>query len=100
MPTWVSEHYDDADVSEKAFFAIKDIFCEFKASDHYQNLSKRERALMNEKKFRSAICKSAKFKPKYREKGKVRLIDGRYNSKDGLVNLKKKSEDGPDEAEQ
>jgi len=55
---------------------------------------------MNEKKFRSAISKSAKFKSKYREKEKVRLGDGKYNSKDGLVDLKKKSEDGPDEAEQ
>ena len=72
MPTWVSEHYDDAHVSEGAFVTIKDIFCDFKMSEHYQNLSKRERTLMNEKKFRSAISKSAKFKPKYREKGKVR----------------------------
>ena len=93
-------HYDDADVSERAFVTIKDIFCDFKMSEHYQNLSKRERTLMNEKKFRSAISKSAKFKSKYREKEKVRIIDGKYNSKDGLVDLKKKSEDGPDEAEQ
>ena len=100
MPTWVSEHYDDADVSERAFVTIKDIFCDFKMSEHYQNLSKRERTLMNEKKFRSAISKSAKFKPKYREKEKVRFVDGKYNSKDGLVDLKKKSEDGPDEAKQ
>ena len=101
MPTWVSEHYDDADVSEKEFASIKDIFCDFKMSEHYQNLSKRERRLMNEKKFRSAISKSAKFKPKYRENGKVLLSDGKYNSKDGLVDTKKKkSEDGPDEAEQ
>ena len=48
---------------------------------------------MNEKKFRSAISKSAKFKSKYREKEKARFIDGKYNSKDGLVDLKK-SEDG------
>ena len=100
MPTWVSEHYDDAHVSEKAFFAIKDLFFEFKASDHYQNLSKRERTLMNEKKFRSAISKSARYKAKYREKGKVTLGDGKKNTKDGLIDLKKKSEDGPDEAEQ
>ena len=93
MPTWVSEHYNDADVSEKEFASIKDIFCDFKMSEHYQNLSKRERSLMNEKKFRSAISKSAKFKSKYREKEKVRFIDGKYNSKDGLVDLKK-SEDG------
>ena len=92
MPTWVSEHYDDADASEKAFVAIKDLFFEFKASDHYQNLSKRERTLMNEKKFRSAISKSAKYKPKYREKEKVRLGDGKYNTKDGLVDLKKKQD--------
>jgi len=98
MPTWVSEHYDDADASEKAFVAIKDLFFEFKASDHYQNLNKRERTLMNEKKFRSAISKSAKYKPKYREKEKVRLGDGKYNTKDGLVDLKKKSEDGPGSA--
>ena len=92
MPTWVSEHYDDADASENAFIAIKDIFCEFKASEHYQNLNKRERTLMNEKKFRSAISKSAKYKPKYREKEKVRLGDGKYNTKDGLVDLKKKQD--------
>ena len=98
MPTWVSEHYDDADASENAFIAIKDIFCEFKASEHYQNLSQRERTLMNEKKFRSAISKSAKYKPQYREKGKVRLGDGKYNTKDGLVDLKNKSEDGPGSA--
>ena len=141
MPTWVSEHYDDAHVSEGAFVTIKDIFCDFKMSEHYQNLSKRERTLMNEKKFRSAISKSAKFKPKYREKGKVRycsrcvkkVLDekrrrsqggcglcstceanvdafeeaakeaartgtSKYNSKDGLVDIKKKSADGPDEA--
>ena len=30
MPTWVSEHYDDADVSEKKFASIKDLFCDFK----------------------------------------------------------------------
>ena len=96
---------------------------------------------MNEKKFRSVISKSAKFKPKYREKGKVRycsrcvkkVLDekrrrsqggcglcstceanvdafeeaakeaartgtSKYNSKDGLVDIKKKSADGPDEA--
>ena len=99
MPTWVSEHFDDADASEKAFVAIKDLFFEFKASDHYQNLSKRERTLMNEKKFRSAISKSARYKAKYREKGKVRLETGKYNTKDGLVDLKKKPEDGPEEAE-
>ena len=43
MPTWVSEHYDDADVSERAFVTIKDIFCDFKMSEHYQNLSKSAR---------------------------------------------------------
>ena len=69
MPTWVSEHYDDAHASEKAFVAIKDLFVEFKASDHYQNLSKRERTLMNEKKFRSAISKSAKVQAKVPREG-------------------------------
>ena len=54
---------------------------------------------MNEKKFRSAISKSARYKAKYREKGKVRLETGKYNTKDGLVDLKKKPEDGPEEAE-
>ena len=92
MPMWVSEHYDDADESEKSFVTIKDLYHNFKTSEHYQNLSKRERTLMNEKKFRSAISKSAKYKPKYREKEKVRLSDGKYNTKDGFVNLKKKSE--------
>ena len=99
MPTWVSEHYDDADESESAFSSIKDIYCKFKMSEHYQNLNKRERTLMNEKNFRSSISKSAKYKLKYREKGKVRFADGKYNTKDGLVDLKEKSEDGPDKAE-
>ena len=100
MPTWASEHYEDADEIERAFITIKDLYCAFKASEHYQNLSKRERTLMNEKKFRSAISKSAKYKPKYREKEKVRARDGKYNTKDGLVDLKKKCEDQPDETEQ
>ena len=95
MPAWVSEHYDDVDPSEQAFVAIKDLFYDFKMSDQYQNLSKRERTLMNEKKFRSAISKSARYKPKYREKEKVRLCDGRYNTKDGLVDVKKTPHDEP-----
>ena len=82
-------------MSERAFVTIKDIFCDFKMSEHYQNLSKRERTLMNEKKFRSAISKSAKFKSKYREKEKARFIDGKLIQLEGwaLVDLKK-SEDG------
>ena len=90
MPVWVSEHYDDVDPSEKAFVAIKDMFSDFRKSDHYQNLSKRERMCMNEKKFRSAISKSATYKSRYREKMKVRLHDGTYNTKDGLVDVRKK----------
>lgn len=95
MPAWVMEHYDDVEPNEKAFIAIKDLFYDFKTSDHYQNLSKRERTLMSEKKFRSAICKSARYKPKYREKEKVRLSDGKYNTKDGLVDVRKKPEGEP-----
>ncbi len=95
MPAWVVEHCDDVDPSENAFIAIKDLFYDFKKSDHYQTLSKRERTLMNEKKFRSAICKSAMYKSKYREKMKVRLSDGSYNTKDGLVDVRKKPGDEP-----
>ena len=90
MPAWVDEHYDDAGSGEHAFIAIKDLYLDFKLSDHYQNLSKRERTLMNEKKFRGAICKSARFKPKYREANKVTLASGERNKKDGLVDLVKK----------
>ena len=90
MPAWVDEHYDDAGPGEHAFIAIKDLYLDFKQSEHYQNLSKRERTLMNEKKFRGAICKSARFKPKYREANKVTLTSGDRNKKDGLADLVKK----------
>ena len=100
MPTWVSEHYEDADEIERAFIAIKDLYYAFKTSEHYQKLNRRERPLMNLMQFRSAISKSAKYKPKYRASQRGSVRDGTYHAQDGLVDLKKKCEDQPDETEQ
>jgi len=97
MPAWVDEHYeilapDTASEREVEFRSIKELHADFRTSATFQTLSRREQRGMNESKFRGAIKKSARFKGKYREAKKVRLSDGKYNDKDGLVDVQKKPE--------
>ena len=97
MPAWVDEHYDilQPDAAREGnvkFASIKDLHVDFRASATFQTLNKREQRSMNESKFRGAIKKSAKFKGQYREAKKVRLSNGEYNGKDGLIDVQKKSE--------
>ena len=95
IPSWVSENYDIiADDEVRSFISVKDLFVDFKASEQMANLSKREARALNETKFRETISKSNQFKHLYREAKKVKLDAKQYNSKDGFVNLDRKS-DGP-----
>ena len=97
FPSWVSEHYDmlapDPNSDEPvAFASIKELYADFRASPQFQDMTKRERRLMAEGKFRDAIAKSNSFKALYREAQNV-AIDGKKTSKDGVINVRKKRDD-------
>jgi hypothetical protein len=103
FPSWLSEHYDvlapDPEHDEPvAFLSIKELYADFRASPQFQDMCKKEKRLMAESKFRAAITKSNAFKGFYREAKKVR-IDGKCNSKDGLINVRKKRDEDDGEAD-
>lgn len=86
MPSWVNEHYKVIESDTHVAFApIKEMYTRFRESDMFQDLSKRERKLLTETKFRDAIAHSNKYKTCYREAHQVR-VHGKSNTSIGLVN--------------
>ena len=102
FPSWLSEHYDvlapDPESDEPVtFLSIKELYTVFRGSPQFQDMSKKEKVLMAEGKFRAAIAKSNAFKGLYREAKKVR-VNGKQTTKDGLINVQKKRDEDDGEA--
>ena len=102
MPSWITENYTKlprlVSSGPQTFVSIKELYAGFKTSDKFENLTKQQKRAYNEAKFREAVMKSNAYKGHYMAASKVRipgLFNDGYNTKDGLIDIKKIDDDAP-----
>ena len=97
MKSWFDDHYERTG-NRDDILQIKDIYDDFKNSEIWQNISKRERRELNKKGFTEKISGNIHFRKYYKEREKSKMVQEKYgvslmrNVFVGFVKIEKYSE--------
>jgi len=81
LKSWFDEHYEKTDQRDDVL-QLKDVYENFKHSDTWNNMSKRERRELSKKGFNEKVCGNIHFRKFFKEREKSKAVQEKYGIKE------------------